>query len=99
MGNVTNDGYHTYVYDAENRVISSDSLTNTYTYDAFGRRIEQKLQGTKYDYVYGPGGIADLLSASGVTWSQLAGSTNLGIYANGTTNFYHQNWSLSGTWK
>jgi YD repeat-containing protein len=38
-GNVTNDGVHTYVYDAENRVASVDSGTVQYRYDHQNRRV------------------------------------------------------------
>ncbi len=95
LGNVLNDGVSdAFTYDAENRAISLSSGTTSfsYTYDALGRRVEQIINGTNYDYVYGPNGIADLWSVSSGSWEQLAGSSNLGIYANGSTYFYHQNW-------
>lgn len=34
-GNITNDGLHSFTYDAEGRIVSADSGTITYTYDAF----------------------------------------------------------------
>jgi RHS repeat-associated protein len=38
-GNVTNDGTHSYTYDAENRIVKVDGgNTATYTYDAEGNR-------------------------------------------------------------
>ena len=95
-GNVLNDGLgDAFTYDAENRPTSlngSGGVSFSYTYDALGRRIEQIINGTNYDYVYGPTGIADLWSQSSSSWEQLAGTRYLGIYANGSTNFYHQNW-------
>lgn len=37
-GNLLNDGFHSYKYDAENRIISVDGAATTYTYDAEDRR-------------------------------------------------------------
>jgi RHS repeat-associated protein len=58
-GNVTNDGLgDTYVYDAENRIISASnsSVTTTYVYDALGRRIKKSGGSTATNYWFGPGG-------------------------------------------
>jgi len=46
-GNMTSDGYLTYAYDAENRLVSvSDGdLTWNFLYDPMGRRVRQKLTG------------------------------------------------------
>ena len=38
-GNLTNDGFHAYVYDAEGRMVSVDSTVANYSYDALGRRV------------------------------------------------------------
>jgi RHS repeat-associated protein len=98
-GNELTDGLgNTYSYDAENRAVQvTGSNSVTYTYDAFGRRVEQTIgappNGTRYDYVYGPGGVADMWSATfGLGWAQLAGTTSLGVYGTGGTFFYHPNW-------
>jgi RHS repeat-associated protein len=40
-GNVTSDGGHTYVYDADNRVASVDSGAYTYGYDHQNRRVKK----------------------------------------------------------
>src|SRR4051812_42483504 len=39
--NMTDDGSHTYVYDAENRVVSMDSGAWTFVYNALGQRVEK----------------------------------------------------------
>jgi RHS repeat-associated protein len=58
-GNVTNDGLgNTFVYDAENRIISvaNSGVTTTYVYDAVGRRIKKSSGSTATNYWFGPGG-------------------------------------------
>ena len=49
-GNVKNDG-SAYVYDAENRIITAGTVS--YTYDAYGRRVQKS---TGINYWYGIGG-------------------------------------------
>jgi RHS repeat-associated protein len=53
-GNLTADGFHTYSYDAENRLAKVDGgSTATYTYDAIGHRVEKPYPGGGYvDYLY-----------------------------------------------
>jgi YD repeat-containing protein len=47
-GNITAIGADTYVYDAENRLITSVTrgVTETYTYDAFGNRSRPRARRT-----------------------------------------------------
>lgn len=52
-GNMTGDGFHTYSYDAENRLAKVDrGSTATYIYDAAGRRVEKTLPSSYLDYIY-----------------------------------------------
>jgi RHS repeat-associated protein len=52
-GNLTNDGTHTYEYDAENRVNSVDNgATATYAYDYQNRRIKKVAGGTSTHYFW-----------------------------------------------
>ena len=52
-GNVTNDGTHSYTYDAENRVVKIDNgTTAAYTYDYQGRRAAKTAGATKYEYLF-----------------------------------------------
>lgn len=46
-GNLTGDGTWTYVYDAENRLLSADrsGLSADYLYDPLGRRVEKTVNG------------------------------------------------------
>lgn len=55
-GNMTNDGLHTYTYDAENRMTNVDGSANSYAYDLSGGRVMKN--GTLYIYS-GPKVIAE----------------------------------------
>jgi RHS repeat-associated protein len=55
-GNLTNDTFHAYSWDAEGKMLSADGSTVVATYDAFGRMMEQT-RGSNYTQIlYGPGG-------------------------------------------
>ena len=45
-GNLLNDGAHSYVYDAEGRLVSRDSNATNYVFDAEGRRVARQQTGT-----------------------------------------------------
>jgi RHS repeat-associated protein len=51
-GNLTNDKFHSYTYDAENRIISVDNGATTYAYDADGQRVAKTTSGSTTDYIY-----------------------------------------------
>jgi RHS repeat-associated protein len=52
-GNVTNDGVHSFTYDAENRVVSVDGgSTATYSYDHQNRRVKKVVGSTTTHYVW-----------------------------------------------
>jgi RHS repeat-associated protein len=52
-GNVTNDGAHSYTYDAENRVVSVDGgSTAAYAYDHQNRRVKKAVSSTTTHYVW-----------------------------------------------
>ncbi len=42
---MTNDGAHSYTYDAENRVVSVDGGAMTYAYDHVNRRVKKTISG------------------------------------------------------
>jgi len=49
-GNMTSDGFHSYAYDAENRIVAVDQHnTASYTYDAEGRRVVDQSGALLYD--------------------------------------------------
>ena len=46
-GNLTNNGYNSFTYDAEGRVVNVDNgNTAAYIYDAFGRRVSRYVAGS-----------------------------------------------------
>ncbi len=49
---MTYDGTHTYVYDAQNRLIAVSDASATYEFDHAGRRISKTVSGVKTVYVY-----------------------------------------------
>jgi len=100
--NLLNDGTTSYIYDAENRVVSatnSASGTTTYAYDALGRRVEKVTGSTKRDFLYDLAGsvITEMCTNCGgfTGWTRgeiYAGGRHLATYANGTTYFVHADW-------
>ena len=54
-GRMTNDGSHTYTWDAANKMVSVD-VTTTLTYDALGRMVEKAVGTTYTQIVYSPRG-------------------------------------------
>jgi RHS repeat-associated protein len=94
-GNMLNDGYHSYVYDAENRIIQVDGgSTATYTYDAEGRRV-RKVAGATVDYVYDHAGrqIAEVNTSGGWTREEVyVGGRHLATYSGTTTYFHNADW-------
>jgi RHS repeat-associated protein len=58
-GNVTNDNFHAYTWDAEGHAITidaGDSDAVSLTYDALGRMVEQNRSGSYSQIVYSPRG-------------------------------------------
>jgi RHS repeat-associated protein len=92
LGNVTNDGFHNYTYDAENRVIQVDGgQTASYVYDAMGQRVS----GQNGQYLYDAGGqmITQLSSSGGWNFGEIyAAGRHIATYSGGTTNFMHGDW-------
>jgi YD repeat-containing protein len=70
-GNVTNDGVHSYNYDAENRVVSVDGgSTATYSYDHQNRRIKKVVGSVTTHYVWEGGQV--IAEHNGSTGAMLA---------------------------
>lgn len=51
-GNTTNDGAHSYAYDAENHITTVDSGAATYSYDGIGARVRKTVSGQNTEYIY-----------------------------------------------
>jgi RHS repeat-associated protein len=51
-GNMTNDGAHSYTYDAENRVVSVDGGAATYSYDQRNWRVKKSVGSGLTHYVW-----------------------------------------------
>lgn len=92
LGNITNDGFHTYTYDAESRLIKVDgSASLVYQYDAEGRRVH----APTYESVYDLNGRAITLFGLTGIWNYgeiYAGGRHLATYSMNTTNFLHTDW-------
>jgi RHS repeat-associated protein len=69
-GNVTDDGAHSYVYDAQNRIVSVDSGAATYAYDHQNRRIKKVVGSSNTHYVWE--GSQVIAEYNGATGAQLA---------------------------
>jgi len=100
LGNVTNDGFHTFTYDAENRIIAIDGgSTATYTYDVDGRRVHKILSGGVSEFVYDlANNVVATVGPSG-TWTQAENyfdGSHIGSYNNAPGNsaayFSYNDW-------
>jgi RHS repeat-associated protein len=52
-GNMTNDGFHSYTYDAEGNILQVDGgQTASYVYDALNRRVRAQTASATYEFMY-----------------------------------------------
>ncbi len=98
-GNMTNDGVHTYTYDAEGKIITVDGgSTAKYVYDSLNRRTWVQANGSTYEYVF------DYTGRWVSSWPQPSNAGNEGrifwdgqqiAYRawNGDTYFDHKDWT------
>lgn len=91
-GNVTNDGVHTYQYDAENRLMNVDGgATASYTYDHQNRRYKKATGSLLTNYVcQGSQVLAEHDGSSGVVLIDYnySGSRMIAKVARGTTQYF-----------
>jgi RHS repeat-associated protein len=91
-GNLTNDGNHTYTYDAENRISQVDAgQTASYVYDVEGRRAE-KTSGVDWrDYIHDLSGrpVSEVVVTGWSAGYVYLGGSALAQYQNSTTYFVH----------
>ncbi|MGH9397774.1 MAG: RHS repeat-associated core domain-containing protein, partial [Terriglobia bacterium] len=93
-GDLTNDGVHSYQYDAEGRQVAVDNgLTASYVYNALGERVERDVGGSYTEYVFGKDGnpLGENNRTSWVdTWVDFQGQ-HIAHYENNETYFIHSN--------
>jgi RHS repeat-associated protein len=91
-GNVTNDGSHTYAYDAENRIVSVDSgTTATYAYDTSNQRYKKVTGGATTHYIWqGSQVIAEHNGGTGTVLTDYvsAGSRMIANVSSGSTQYF-----------
>jgi RHS repeat-associated protein len=92
-GNLTNDTFHTYTWDAEGKSFSIDTVD--LTYDALGRMVEQNRSGAYTEIVYAPGG-AKLALMTGQTLQKafvpLPGGGTAVFSSSGLAYYRHPDW-------
>jgi RHS repeat-associated protein len=96
-GNMTNDGYNTLTYDAENRIVSvtNGSASATYSYDGNGLRVKKALSSTSTVYIF-LGGTLISEYDNGATASSpsreylYAGGALISKVSGGTIAYYHR---------
>ena len=85
-GNLLNDGFHRYDFNAENQILDVDNYNDQYTYDAHGNRVRKDVNGQpSTEYIYFGGQVVAEKNTWTEDWSDY-------IYANGkrmakSTNF------------
>jgi RHS repeat-associated protein len=91
-GNVTNDGSHSYIYDAENRLVSVDSgATAQYSYDHKNQRVKKTSGGTTVRYVWQDSHvIAEYNGGSNTLLAEYiySGDRMVAKVESGTTNYF-----------
>jgi RHS repeat-associated protein len=97
-GNLTNDGFHTYTYDAEGNVTAVDSgSTAKYVYNALNQRVSATVGSTVTEFLFNASG-QRASEWNGATHAQIRGQYYWGgkpvaFYASGgAATFQHQDW-------
>ena len=96
-GNMTNDGFHAYKYDAEGNIVSVDSgSTASYIYDALNHRGRSIVGSTVDEFVYNAAGQrASIWNGNTKTVIQgqyYWGGKRVAYYNGGSLHFQHQDW-------
>ena len=81
-GNLTNDGINTYNWDARNQLtsISGPSLSASFQYDSFGRRINKTVNSVSTSYLYDGHNVVQELSGTTPTANLLVGGLD-GVFS------------------
>jgi len=100
-GNLLNDTFHTYTWDADNHPLKIDSTTcgtngTCLTYDASGRMVEKNVSGTFTEVIYSPLGKTAIMSGQTTNSAYFplpAGETLFESGSSGATKvFWHKDW-------
>ena len=95
-GNLTSDGAHSYVYDAEGNVVQVDGgSTAKYTYNALNQRVRIDQNGGANEFVFNLNGqrVSYWDPVAGEIQAQTYwGSTPVEFNEAGTAHFQHQDW-------
>ncbi len=92
-GDLLNDTFHAYGWDAAGKMVTMDSTA--LTYDAFGRMAEQNISGTYTQVVYSPmGKRLGLFRAQGVqqVYVPLPGGDTAEYVSWGLSHYRHADW-------
>jgi RHS repeat-associated protein len=96
-GNLTSDGFHTYIYDAEGNIIGLDGYLNgTYVYNALNQRVQVDLPTVSRQYLYNASGQRVSVWDSN-THAQAHGqyywsTSPIAYYDSSLLHFQHQDW-------
>ncbi len=96
-GNMTNDGYHSYTYDADGNITAVDGTTDTYVYNALNQRVSSIVSGTTTEYVFNANG-KRVSEWNGSGHAQLKGKYYWGgqpvayYVPSSAAHFEHQDW-------
>ena len=78
-GNLTADTFHTYAYDAENRLTGITDISQSFVYDALGRRVESTTSSGTNDLIYSGSQYQHLNSSSTSVGKNM--NTGIGQYS------------------
>lgn len=86
-GNLLQDTFHTYTYDAEGRILTVDGGATSYVYDAMGHRVQRTKAGVVSFFAYDLSGrdIAEYQTSVGVRFEGYAGARHIVSYSNNLT--------------
>jgi RHS repeat-associated protein len=96
-GNMTNDGTHSYTYDAEGNIVTVDvGSTATYVYNALNQRVRTLVGSAATEFVFNAGG-QRVSEWNASTHVQIKGhyywgGTPVAYYDTSATHFEHQDW-------
>ena len=100
-GNLLNDTFHTYTWDAYGHISSIDSTTcgtngTCLTYDALGRMVEKSVNSVYTELLYSPVGKTAIMSGQTTTSAYFPLPAGETLYETGSTGgtqyFWHTDW-------